>query len=131
MSVRPRKWITRSGEERKAWVVDYKDRAGKRHIETFSLKKQAEARRKVIEDELDTGSHVPRRESITVEAAAKLWLDAKKKGLPVLAFSARDGGRLREIADHSVIVPTDRTDRAQEIHLCIEHVICEIVERTL
>src|SRR5687768_14096535 len=80
LSVRPRKWITRSGEERKAWVVDYKDRAGKRHIETFSLKKQAEARRKVIEDELDTGSHVPRRESITVEAAAKLWLDAKKKG---------------------------------------------------
>jgi hypothetical protein len=26
-------------------------------------------------------------------------------------------------------VPTDRTDRAQEIHLCIEHLICEIVER--
>src|SRR5688572_31322577 len=45
---------------------------------------------------------------------------AHQRGIPVLAFSARDGGALRELADHSVIVPTTRTDRAQEIHLCIE-----------
>ena len=56
---------------------------------------------------------------------------ARAKGVAVLAFSARDGGGLRELSDHSVVVPTDRTDRAQEIHLCIEHLICEIVERTL
>jgi D-sedoheptulose 7-phosphate isomerase len=49
----------------------------------------------------------------------------------VLAFSARDGGALRELADHSVIVPTDRTDRAQELHLCIEHAICELIEQEL
>jgi len=56
---------------------------------------------------------------------------ARTRGIPVLAFSARDGGPLRELADHSVIIPTDRTDRAQELHLCIEHIICDIVERTL
>ncbi len=56
---------------------------------------------------------------------------AQERGVPVLAFSARDGGKLRALADHSVIVPTDRTDRAQEIHLCIEHLICEIVEKSL
>jgi D-sedoheptulose 7-phosphate isomerase len=28
----------------------------------------------------------------------------------------------------SIIVPTDRSDRAQELHLCIQHVICEMVE---
>jgi D-sedoheptulose 7-phosphate isomerase len=49
----------------------------------------------------------------------------------VLAFSARDGGELRALADHTIIVPTDRTDRAQEIHLCIEHAICELVEEGL
>jgi D-sedoheptulose 7-phosphate isomerase len=49
----------------------------------------------------------------------------------VLAFSARDGGLLRDLADHNVIVPTDRTDRAQEIHLCIEHLICDLVEAEL
>ena len=56
---------------------------------------------------------------------------AREIGVQVLAFSARDGGRLRELADHSVIVPTDRTDRAQELHLCIEHLICELVEEEL
>ena len=56
---------------------------------------------------------------------------ARDRGVPVLAFSARDGGPLRELADHSVIIPTDRTDRAQELHLCIEHIICDLVERTL
>jgi D-sedoheptulose 7-phosphate isomerase len=52
-------------------------------------------------------------------------------GVPVLAFSARDGGALRALADHNVIIPTSRTDRAQELHLCIEHVICDLVEQGL
>lgn len=56
---------------------------------------------------------------------------AKAKGIPVLALSAKDGGRLRAIADHSIVIPTDRTDRAQEIHLCIQHLICEAVEGAL
>jgi D-sedoheptulose 7-phosphate isomerase len=56
---------------------------------------------------------------------------AKRRGVPVLAFSSRDGGALKALADHSVIVPTTRTDRAQEVHLCIEHVICELVESAL
>jgi D-sedoheptulose 7-phosphate isomerase len=56
---------------------------------------------------------------------------ARARGMPVLAFSARDGGPLRELADHSVIIPTNRTDRAQELHLCIEHIICDLVEQTL
>ena len=56
---------------------------------------------------------------------------ARARGVAVLAFSARDGGALRALADHSVVVPTDRTDRAQEMHLCIEHLICELVEREL
>jgi D-sedoheptulose 7-phosphate isomerase len=56
---------------------------------------------------------------------------AKAKGVRVLAFSARDGGPLRALADHSVVIPTSRTDRAQELHLCVEHLICDFVERSL
>jgi D-sedoheptulose 7-phosphate isomerase len=56
---------------------------------------------------------------------------ARERGIAVLAFSARDGGALRQLADHSVVIPTTRTDRAQELHLCIEHIICDVVERTL
>ena len=56
---------------------------------------------------------------------------AREIGIPVLAFTARGGGALRAIADHTVVIPTDRTDRAQELHLCIEHIMCAVVERTL
>jgi D-sedoheptulose 7-phosphate isomerase len=56
---------------------------------------------------------------------------ARAKGVRVLAFSARTGGELKALADHNVIIPTDRTDRAQELHLCIEHVICDAIEREL
>lgn len=56
---------------------------------------------------------------------------ARARGVSVLALSARDGGALRELADHSVVVPTSRTDRAQELHMCIQHLICEIVEEEL
>lgn len=56
---------------------------------------------------------------------------ARHLGMKVLAFTARDGGAVRALADHVVAVPTDRTDRAQEIHLCVEHAICEAIEAEL
>ena len=56
---------------------------------------------------------------------------AKVQGIPVLALTKRDGGALRLLADHTIVVPTDRTDRAQEIHLCIQHAICDAIEQTL
>ena len=55
----------------------------------------------------------------------------RAKGVNVLALSAPDGGALRALADHNVVIPTTRTDRAQELHLCIEHVICDVVEQGL
>ncbi|MBC7791283.1 MAG: SIS domain-containing protein [Anaerolineae bacterium] len=56
---------------------------------------------------------------------------ARSLDIPVLAFAARDGGALARLADHIVIIPTERTDRAQEIHMCVQHLICEIVEEEL
>lgn len=56
---------------------------------------------------------------------------ARVLGVQVLALSANDGGALRTLVDHMVIVPTTRTDRAQEIHLCIQHAICDEIEKSL
>jgi integrase len=39
MAVRKRKWMTGKGEEREAWIVDYTDKQGDCHIETFSKKR--------------------------------------------------------------------------------------------
>ena len=56
---------------------------------------------------------------------------ARRAGMAVLALSAKDGGALRAAATLCLVVPTDRTDRAQEIHLCIQHAICDAIEETL
>src|SRR3954453_21708249 len=56
---------------------------------------------------------------------------AMAKKVDVLAFSARDGGALKALATHNVIIPAQRTDRAQELHLCIEHIICDMIDKTL
>jgi len=40
-------------------------------------------------------------------------------------------GRLRELADVAICVPSDVTQHIQETHLAIEHLICHFVERAL
>jgi D-sedoheptulose 7-phosphate isomerase len=39
-----------------------------------------------------------------------------------------DGGELGKIADHTLNVPTAITPHIQEVHVWIEHVLCELVE---
>ena len=56
---------------------------------------------------------------------------ARAKGVTVLSLSARDGGALRERSDVALVIPAERTDRAQESHLCVQHIICEVVEAAL
>ncbi len=53
---------------------------------------------------------------------------ARAKGALTLALSAKGGGPLAAVVDHCVVVPVDRTDRAQEIQLCISHAICDLID---
>ena len=56
---------------------------------------------------------------------------ARARGVIVIAFLGRDGGRVKALADVALIVPSDETARIQELHLALEHVICEMVEERL
>jgi D-sedoheptulose 7-phosphate isomerase len=56
---------------------------------------------------------------------------ARARNVDVLAMSAKGGGKITALATHCVVIPTDRTDRAQELQLCIQHIICDAVEREL
>lgn len=40
-------------------------------------------------------------------------------------------GRLRELADIAICVPSESTQHIQETHLAIEHLVCHFVERAL
>ena len=44
------------------------------------------------------------------------------------ALLAKGGGRLRELVDLALVVPTESTARAQELHLAIGHIVCELVD---
>ena len=74
MSVRRRKWTTKSGEPREAWVVAYTDATGKRHIETFERKKDADNRQAAVKTAIAAGIHVPTNKSATIAQAARDWL---------------------------------------------------------
>jgi integrase len=74
MSVRKRTWRTRQGERKEAWVVDYVDAAGKRHIQTFERKKDADAHVASVRVDVRQGVHTPHSKSLTVAQAAADWL---------------------------------------------------------
>ncbi len=72
--------------------------------------------------------HSTSGESPNVVRAAQA---AKAKGVAVVALLGKGGGRLRELVDEGLVIPSDETPRVQELHLAIEHIICDIVEGEL
>jgi integrase len=74
MSVRKRTWVTRQGEPREAWIVDYSDQRGARHIHTFARKKDADAYEATVRVDVGRGVHTAPNRSITVAEAAADWV---------------------------------------------------------
>ena len=56
---------------------------------------------------------------------------ARKQNLATIGFSGNDGGKMRSLCDHNVIVPSNVTMNIQESHLALEHIFCMVVERCL
>ena len=56
---------------------------------------------------------------------------AKEKGLKTVGILGKDGGKLKGICDYEFIVQGETTDRIQEVHMMILHIIIEGVERIL
>lgn len=63
-------------------------------------------------------------DNLLVAAAA-----ARRNGVATAALLAKGGGRLKDGVDLAVVVPTDVTARAQEIHLAVGHIICDWIEQ--
>lgn len=55
-------------------------------------------------------------------------LAAKRQGGKSIAFVGGGGGRIKENADISLVVPDGCTARIQESHIMMGHIICELVE---
>jgi D-sedoheptulose 7-phosphate isomerase len=56
---------------------------------------------------------------------------ARRCGVPTVGFLGKGGGTLAQLVDEAVIVPSDSTGLVQLIHMALEHLIVELVEREL
>ena len=54
---------------------------------------------------------------------------ARKTGITTIGFSGNGGGRMRDLCDHNIIIPSTVTMNIQESHLALEHIFCMVVER--
>lgn len=56
---------------------------------------------------------------------------AHDKGMKVIGFLGGTGGKLKPVVDLPIVVPSPSTQRIQEGHITIAHILCELVEREL
>jgi D-sedoheptulose 7-phosphate isomerase len=56
---------------------------------------------------------------------------AKSKLIYTVALTGASGGKMKEVADCTIRIPSEETPRIQECHILTGHIICEIVEETL
>lgn len=78
-TVRKRTW-TSGGNVKSAWVADYFDQTGKRHIKTFARQTDAKSWLGDAMGQVKEGTHTPEARSITVKEAAEVWYRACKAG---------------------------------------------------
>ena len=88
MLIRKRSWTTSKGQPKEAWVVDYVDQAGRRHLKTFARKKDADdidLRRFTIRLGKDEGTWTSRHHRGSETSCSELRGDLSR--LPVFDFA--------------------------------------------
>lgn len=56
---------------------------------------------------------------------------AKERGMKIIGFTGENGGKMKDICDILLNVPSNDTPRIQESHILIGHIICEIIEKKI
>jgi D-sedoheptulose 7-phosphate isomerase len=57
--------------------------------------------------------------------------EAHRRGLRTLGLLGRDGGRLKDMVHIALVVPSSNTQRIQEVHITIGHILCGTLERRM
>ena len=56
---------------------------------------------------------------------------AKEKGMTVLGFTGRDGGKLAPMCDLALIAPTDSMEQIEDLHMLYVHVLSHCLQKLL
>lgn len=57
--------------------------------------------------------------------------ECKVKGIITVGLTGASGGKMAELCDNCIKVPSNETPRVQESHILIGHIICAVVEEAL
>jgi D-sedoheptulose 7-phosphate isomerase len=57
--------------------------------------------------------------------------ECKEKGIITVGLTGASGGKMAELCDYCIKVPSNQTPRVQEAHILIGHIICAVVEEAL
>ena len=52
-------------------------------------------------------------------------------GLITIGFTGSKGGKMNDICDIMIKVPSDDTPRIQEVHILVGHIICQLIEEEM
>ncbi len=63
----------------------------------------------------------------SIPSQIRAWM--KKQGISTIGFTGNDGGKMRDLCDHNLTIPSAVTMNIQESHLALEHIFCMVVER--
>ena len=55
----------------------------------------------------------------------------KEMGISIISFTGATGGKMKDLSDLLLNVPSTDTPRIQESHIMIGHIICELVESAM
>lgn len=56
---------------------------------------------------------------------------ARKLGCRTIALLGRDGGKIRDLVDIPLVIPSSATPRIQEGHITVIHIMCDLLEQGL
>ena len=56
---------------------------------------------------------------------------ARERGMRRFGMLGKGGGKALPLCDHAIVVPSDMTDRIQEMHIKVVHMVIEGIERRL
>ena len=55
---------------------------------------------------------------------------AQSNDLKVISLTGNDGGDLKKLSDININIANDSTQRIQEMHILIGHILCDIIEQS-
>ena len=58
-------------------------------------------------------------------------VQAKENGMYTISFTGKGGGKMGELSDITLAMPSTDTPRIQECHILIGHIICQLVEENI